>query len=528
MKKNLFLSFLFVLTVMFTGCNIFDGNDYSLYYQMLPKTYSTPEGGDYIVTAVNYYSAGIPIDYAPYAVTENNRSLESAECELEFFNENRRIDAQFDYKKILDELNNSNCRSADSDYKYYSGFSPDGLKVGEKTKVGMLKYVDGEQKFLKEECTLEYEGNFCKVFFVNNAPEYISEQKFKEKKDFENLGKKFDEIYSIETAINGADYITKDSFYCNGYKLKSISGHKKINIIVGDCYFDCKETIENGYGSAGYFYILDLAQISEGYDYGYTNSSEMIFVDSYFLDRDISSSYSVLVHEFNHLLNTINMEINNNSGDLETWYTEMLSGITEAYCSPFLGLEIKNSRSVYSQRLPYFYRFYNLGFGNWRNSSTYSDSDVFISYGNAVTFGLYLVHNYGGFELMKNLCNSNYSGEQAVTEALRKCGYSLNFNDVMNNFAYLIINVNDDSSMPSLANEIYYNKKTYPDIKLEAIKHDFFYSGIPQSNPRNSNGQMNIGQYGFTVLGKLSTEEKEKFTIYECAIYPTTINCLKY
>ncbi|MCR4953611.1 MAG: hypothetical protein K6A43_05995, partial [Treponema sp.] len=290
-----------------------------------------------------------------------------------------------------------------------------------------------DYSYKRDDAVCKYVGTYCDVFFMDNNS-IIDKSRL----DFRALGKKFDEIYVKETDINGTN---KYSSHSSEY----IDPQSKITILVTDLFQDATTT-QTG-GTYGYFSSTDMRKN------GYTNQKQMIYIDSYFYSFDGSSSakingtvydlrnqvYSTLVHEFNHLLNFCTKTVTYEQTS-ETWFTEMLSMLTEDLFSNYLGIDAKDSPVG---RLSYYFDYNtNKGFSAWL-----SGDDVYCSYANCFAYGAYLVRNYGGIKLFKELAGNNKVNGDSVTAALYKLGYNKTFEDTVKEFPLVLINYNKTSGI---------------------------------------------------------------------------------
>ena len=123
---------------------------------------------------------------------------------------------------------------------------------------------------------------------------------------------------------------------------------------------------------------------------------------------------------------------------MATWYTEMLSLVTEDLFMEFL--EIDEEQSARG-RLPYFDNYYNYGFTTWLQGN-----DVFISYANAFAYGAFLCRNYGGENLIRQIATNNAVNEESITKALAACGYNVTFEDTVKDFANVVINTSENGT----------------------------------------------------------------------------------
>ncbi len=325
-------------------------------------------------------------------------------------------------------------------------------KVGDTRSFYLLKYtydkngVVTKQENIRKQGECVRTGNHCNVWFVDQTSLVK-----KSDLDFDSLVSKFDSIYEKQTKVFGTNTYTTSS---DGF----IPSSDKIQIVLCDCMGDAYKG--QGSGTFGYQNMADLytndqikyfQTLEGGEDWigVYSNEDQIIYIDSLFYSYNYNGKgtkpsnnpngynaqdtiFSTIPHEFNHLLNNIQKYIINGTKKMATWYTEMLSLVTEDLFMEFL--EIDEEQSARG-RLPYFDNYYNYGFTTWLQGN-----DVFISYANAFAYGAFLCRNYGGEKLIKEIATNNAVNEESITKALADCGYNVTFEDTVKDFANVIIN----------------------------------------------------------------------------------------
>ena len=263
----------------------------------------------------------------------------------------------------------------------------------------------------------KYVGNHCYVFADTRNDKLTEKGINLSNTNYYNLGQKFDSCYELETKING------NPFYTDYNTTYFVPCNEKIIILVSDLFGDAVKNQEDG--TVGYFYQGDVYNLEACKKYlgsGInSNECEMFYIDAAFLDHLPDTVYSTLVHEFNHMINYIIktvIHMTNYPKDTwqspDTWYTEMLSMTTEDMFHSYLGIKDEDSAKG---RLPNFNFYYNYGFNCWDNKNIPNS----IAYANTYAFGAYLVRNFGGIELLKEIAQNDYVGEASITMALRKC-----------------------------------------------------------------------------------------------------------
>ena len=283
---------------------------------------------------------------------------------------------------------------------------------------------------------LKESGKHCNVWCVEKDSAYMMKNPLSSDV-FTQVREKFDEIYPVQIQIFGANKFS-DSKWSN--LLQNYNG--KVNILIYDIANDACES-QTG-GVYGFFHALDFYTDSK---HSNSNKTECINVDSFFFNNDPEGSFQTLFHEFQHLENFVNKVVlssNSSVSKVSTWYNEMLSMLSEDIFTDLLGIALENAPA---NRLIFFNAYYPLGFYQWRSGSDYFPSgDVYISYANSYAFGAYLLRNFGGIELIKEISQNDFVDEESITKALESLGYDFTFYDVLLNF-YQILFENQSYSL---------------------------------------------------------------------------------
>ena len=281
-----------------------------------------------------------------------------------------------------------------------------------------------ESKDFCADFVLKESGKHCNVWCVEKDSAYMMKNPLSSYV-FTQVREKFDEIYPVQIQIFG-DNKFSDSKWSN--LLQKYDG--KVNILIYDIANDACES-QTG-GVYGFFHSLDFHS-----DSNYSNKTECINVDSFFFNKDTEGSFQTLFHEFQHLENFVNkVVLSSKKHSVSTWYNEMLSMLSEDIFTDLLGIELENAPA---NRLNFFNAYYPLGFYQWRSGSDYFPSgDVYISYANSYAFGAYLLRNFGGIELIKEISQNDFVDEESITKALESLGYDFTFSDVLLNFYQIL------------------------------------------------------------------------------------------
>lgn len=272
----------------------------------------------------------------------NNRSEELVR--VRDFNQNFRIAYTEDLFRAIDVIEEPvQYKIGDSKIFYFMG---QGQKNIEKT--GILKAV----------------GSKCRIWYVDNANRNLNvSSNLSRKNEFNNLQKLFDDvIFAKETNVFGSNVPATQ--YSNIIK---VNENSFIDIVLCDILEDAEVEQENKGGVYGYFYSLDMItnEYLESYykdkEHDISNQAEIFFVDSYFLDKSPKACYSTLAHEFQHMLNYVNKQLNNQVQS-KTWFNEMLSMCCEELLQDDLGL---TDEETPKGRLGYFNIAPDYGFNDY-------------------------------------------------------------------------------------------------------------------------------------------------------------------
>jgi hypothetical protein len=225
----------------------------------------------------------------------------------------------------------------------------------------------------------------------------------------QTLAAKFDQIYGHATAIFGSEPGGSGSASPGG-----IDGDQKVHILVYDIKFDRGTS---GATAAGFFWAKDLFTQAE-LDY-LSNPPKTNLAEMFYLDADITGTnpdfiYLTMIHEFQHMICynekqlVRRLTVTNNY-----WYLEMLAMLAEDLIAPKIGIGTGHPGHPASNRMPeYLIHYPFMSVNGW------DDKIPLASYSNAYAFGAYLVRNYGGAALLKEIALNNYMDDASINAAL--------------------------------------------------------------------------------------------------------------
>lgn len=296
------------------------------------------------------------------------------------------------------------------------------------------------------------QGTNCDVYYTDainsnyvnniNMCNQLSQNIPGDKKNyFQMIADTFDEIYNQMSNILGNTYLTYSGKNAKSIAIKT---SKKVNIIIYDIDNDGSAKDSNNVLTFGMYRPLDIRNNAlfeeenknkKKNDYvWYGNNAKCLYLDSSALLNYTQSLKSTVVHEFAHMITDIQKHAKNTFyGDdniVSTWYTEMISLVTEDLFSTYL--EIDDNSSPIS-RLYSFPYTYNLGFTSW-----FDGDAVLYSYANAFAFGAFLTRNFGGLDFYKTLVADTYADKNSVEYAAKMnvTNSNFDFNDIVEKFYF--------------------------------------------------------------------------------------------
>ena len=283
--------------------------------------------------------------------------------------------------------------------------------------------------FIQREAVLQAIGEHCKVWVIPNT-DY---SKTITRTQGETLAQKFDIIYPAETNLLGYEFGGGP----NGSGGRD--GDPKIQILVYD--------IGKYYG--GYFWgkdYLTQPQLDAEGKGRKTNNAEMFYIGAELTNTYPDFIYSSLIHEFQHMINFNIKKIKNNITYKE-WYDEMLSMMAEDVISSKIGIGTSSSGHVIQQRIQgVLYYYFLTGITEWlgdyfkEGEAIEEEFDYNIFYSLKYAYGAYLLRNYGGAAILKEIISNNLVNEASITAALNKAyGSGFDFQYTLKRFGEAFI-----------------------------------------------------------------------------------------
>lgn len=320
------------------------------------------------------------------------------------------------------------------------------------------------------------------------------------------IASNFDMIYPKETAVFG-DVYDGTSKYTN-----IISPADKISILVYDIDYDYSASLTGG--TYGFFAPDDFTT-----NRTYSNQNEMFYIDAYFLDKVAAQVYSTLAHEFQHMLNFVNKNLNGIT--YETWYTEMLSMVCEDIMQKTLG--ISDSDSPKGRLTYYLYGGYGAGHSVWRDSPTIRTSlsgsySLLDSYASAYAFGAYIMRNYGGVDLISYIAQNSYADGESITQALKEENTDETYDSVCLKEGQVLVYNTTTGSKPSLNKTVSFSIDTDGGTWASSVTgtdvttYKAGTTALPYFFPSGESGQHEIDAHGY-IASKVCKNVSDEITI---------------
>ena len=289
-----------------------------------------------------------------------------------------------------------------------------GYKVGDKRYFWLDQDLDNHI-WLQREATLLTQGIYSNIWVINNS---IDSNKAQE------IAAKFDVIYRAETNILGHEFGGGPDG--NGGK----DGDPRIQIL----FYPIGNEV------AGYFAPKDYYEQSDLDSGGYsikTNRMEIFYMDS---DMPLETTYSTLVHEFQHMIHfnrKVIRFIENNEEPLPsyTWYQEMLSAMAEDIMAYTIGIPLTDGGYIVHQRMiPFLQTYFMFGIDEWYDQYESNNLSRLAHYSKVFAFGAYLMRNFGGVELLSKIMSNDAVGIESITMALDEIYPGLTFEHALSRF----------------------------------------------------------------------------------------------
>jgi hypothetical protein len=297
--------------------------------------------------------------------------------------------------------------------------------------------------WVQKQATLRAAGTYGNVWVMDdcyNNSSVISTDKKITSAQAQELSDKFDLIYPAETNLLGYEY--GGGPQGDGGR----DGDPTVEILV---YNIGSGLSASSASVVGFFWAKDFYpqnQLPPSYK---TNLAEIFYLAVNWVDAKPDIVYSTLVHEFQHMIN-FNRKYVQNSQSSPTWYDEMLSLMAEDVIGPLAGISSTENGHPIQERIPIFLSYYDAsGITEWQ-----SDSDVLKSYANTYAFGAYLMRNWGGAELLKNILANGSAGTTSITTALNSIENGMSFAKALSRYGEALVFNNSYIGIVSFDNTV--------------------------------------------------------------------------
>ncbi len=203
---------------------------------------------------------------------------------------------------------------------------------------------------------------------------------------------------------------------------------------------------------------------------GETNERIMFCVNSDYLGsidpqkKDLI--YSTLVHEFQHMIHFYQKFVLRSSTEYPAvWLNELCSLATEDIIAGLLGVDNPADLRISD---------YNKGTGVPLTEWT---GDI-KNYGVAYSYGAYLVRNFNGPSLLRNIVRSSSNGSQALTDALKKSGFTQGFGRSLDMWGASVLLSDKDSPINGFSSKgglVVYNGINYNTDTINYFDYFSYY-----------------------------------------------------
>ena len=292
-------------------------------------------------------------------------------------------------------------------------------QTGEERDFWVEEFFD-TGRFIQKTASLKASGNHANIWVMNDTRRPFSTAQA------ESLAERFDLIYPLTTNLLGYEY----GGGSNGHG--GSDGDPKIQILVYDIIYGY-----GGTGAFGYFWAKDYFTQSHLDSMGWdlkSNLAEIFYIDAdtYLNSPDII--YSTLIHELQHMINFNRKAISRGRTQAsELWYNEMLSMMAEDVISPLIGVSQSSQYHPIWERIPFFLESYmQAGITEW------DTGPLSAHYAVTYAFGAYLLRNFGGPALLREMLANNTTGIASVSSALQSVS-GVSFSNALSRFGEAMV-----------------------------------------------------------------------------------------
>ena len=231
----------------------------------------------------------------------------------------------------------------------------------------------------------------------------------------EALSFNFDTIYPAATNILGYEFGGEPGG--NGGK----DGDPRVQILVYN--------IDDNTG--GYFWGKDYYNDSPVGQR--SNEAEIFYINSSMVNSNLDFINSTMVHEFQHMVNfNVKARRLTPAGGTPAWYNEMLAMMAEDIIAPMIDIGPQSDGHPIRQRIPSFLNIYH-------SNSVTQWNNILDDYAGKYAFGAYLLRNFGGAQLVKDILANDSVGIPSISEALNKAYPGMDFEKALKQYGQAMI-----------------------------------------------------------------------------------------
>lgn len=406
--------------------------------------------------------------------------------------------------------------------------------VGDKKEI----YVDQNSSlstYAQETATLRAVGTYCYVWVVDDYYSTTASGDQIDSTIAEEYAALFDKIYPLETNVFGYESDELYNYSNNSMSEVDMSGYDTgtmVNIVVYDIASDYTSSSGSSTGIVGYFYCKDYytssSTVSGSYDIiNYSNKGKYFYVDSYYANSYLETTYSTLAHEFQHM---INWGVKDMEQDLSpsTWYNEMLSMLCEDMMQDKLDIDDDDSPKA---RLSTFNKYYYYsGVTEYREDST---SYMLVSYSTAYAFGAWLCRQYGGAALVQEIMSNDSVDEDSIADAVSEAtGTTVSFSEILASYVQAIVFQDTALGLPTFnqdaAKTLTCSSYAYPMTAIDLWSSDYSWTASSSSSSSGSgSGTTSGGTPGghHSILATTSTSAATSLSSSTSYTGPALLEC---
>ncbi len=240
------------------------------------------------------------------------------------------------------------------------------------------------------------------------------------------------------------------------------------------------------YSNETVMFVIDSVMFANpGGDGGGTTDAEW-HIEDYWPQEIILT----LAHEFQHMIHFYQKNVLLSGGYTDTWLNEMASLASEDLVAEKVGVPgprgmlggTAGAPYITSGRLPRFNYWNDISLVNWGEVGS-----TLPSYSMSYAFGAYLMRNYGGAPLMRDIVQNEYTDMQAVLSAISARGFDETEASLLQGFAEAVLRSDDDTtSLPGRD----FNSGTWFSSVIDAETYEL--GSIDLFNYSYSNGEYTL------------------------------------